>query len=437
MANSPTTLVKPPATVADASARPDDSGADSSSPRASARPSSEDVRHEDTRKTHETRRSRPWLWLAALVLTGLGLYLVWRHYSAPIPGPASPVAAGRSGTGSIPVVAAKASKGDIDVYYAALGSVTPILTVTVKSRVDGQLMDVRYKEGDLVKKGDPLADIDPRPYQVQLTLAEGQLLKDQASLANAKLDLARYQALFAKSLIPQQQVATQETVVSQDEGVVKTDQGQVDSANLNISYCHITALIAGRVGLRLVDPGNMVHASDQNGLLVITQMQPISVIFAISEDELQVVLKKMRAGQRLTVDAYDREMKTKLAQGSVTALDNEIDPTTGTLRLRATFQNEAGTMFPNQFINVRLLVEEKHGVTLVPAAAVQRNAQATYVFLVKPDQTVTSRPITMGTTEGDESEVTSGLTAGDVVVMTGVDKLQEGSKVDAQVAKEG
>ena len=210
----------------------------------------------------------------------------------------------------------------------------------------------------------------------------------------------------------------------------------MDSANLNISYCHIRALITGRVGLRLVDPGNMVHAADATGLVVITQMQPISVIFTIPEDELQVVLKKMRAGQRLTVNADDRDMKTTLAKGVLSSLDNEIDPTTGTLRLRATFENQAGTMFPNQFINVRLLVEEKRGVTLVPTAAVQRNAQATYVFVVKPDKTVTSRPVTMGVTEGDASEITSGLTAGDVVVMTGIDKLQEGSKVDPQFAKD-
>jgi multidrug efflux system membrane fusion protein len=386
------------------------------------------------------RSHRSWIWIVALVLVGLGLYMTWRKERAPASGNATSAAArgGRGGAGSalIPVVAATAHKGDIDVYYTGLGSVTPILTVTVKSRVDGQLMSVRYKEGDLVKKGDPLAEIDPRPYQVQLTLAQGQLLKDQATLANAKIDLARDQALFAKNLIPEQQVATQESLVTQDEGVVKTDQGQVDSANLNISYCHITALITGRVGLRLVDPGNMVHASDANGLLVITQMQPISVIFTISEDELQVVLNKMHGGQKLAVDAYDRDMKTKLAQGSLTAIDNEIDPTTGTLKLRATFGNEAGTMFPNQFINVRLLVEAKHGVTLVPTAAVQRNAQATYVFLVKPDKTVTSRPVTMGTTEGDQSEITSGLAPGDVVVVTGVDKLQEGSKVDAQIAKD-
>jgi multidrug efflux system membrane fusion protein len=217
---------------------------------------------------------------------------------------------------------------------------------------------------------------------------------------------------------------------------VTTDQGQIDGANLNIAYCHITALVSGRVGLRLVDPGNMVHAADANGLLVITQMQPISVIFTISEDQLPVVVKQMRAGQKLVADAYDRSMTTRLAQGSLTSLDNEIDPTTGTLKLRATFNNEQDTLFPNQFINVLLLVDEKTGVTLVPTSAVQRNAQATYVFLVKPDKTVTSRPVTLGTTEGDESEITSGLTPGAVVVLTGVDKLQEGSKVDAQIAPE-
>jgi multidrug efflux system membrane fusion protein len=434
MANSATTLENKPAAAQDSSTAP----TAPTPPRPATPAPPDDANRGGASQPHRSRLH--WAWLAALVVIASGVYLVWQHEKAAASG-ASPAATGRSGGGSgsglIPVVAARAHKGDIDVYYTGLGSVTPILTVTVKSRIDGQLMSVRYKEGDLVKKGDPLAEIDPRPYQVQLTLAQGQLLKDQAALANAKIDLTRDQALFAKSLIPEQQVATQQALVSQDEGVVKTDQGQVDSANLNISYCHITADVTGRVGLRLVDPGNMVHASDANGLLVITQMQPISVVFTISEDQLQVVLKKMRAGPRLTVDAYDRDMKTKLAQGSLTAIDNEIDPTTGTLRLRATFENEGGTMFPNQFINVRLLVEEKRGVTLVPTAAVQRNAQATYVFLVKPDKSVTSRPVTMGTTEGDESEITSGLTAGDVVVVTGVDKLQEGSKVDAQVAKEG
>jgi len=377
----------------------------------------------------------PWIWLAAAVVLGAGIYGIWRYVQTPAASASASGRKGGAGAAATPVVATTARKGDINVYYTGLGSVTPIQTVTVKSRVDGQLMSVAYKEGDLVHKGDALAEIDPRPFQVQLTLAQGQLLKDQALLENAKIDMARNQALLAKGLIPQQTLATQESLVAQDEGVVKTDQGQIDSANLNISYCHIKALITGRVGLRLVDPGNMVHAADANGLVVITQMQPISVLFTISEDELQVVLKKMRAGDKLRVDAFDRDNKTKLATGTLASLDNEIDPTTGTLRLRATFGNEAGTMFPNQFINVRLLVEAKHGVTLVSTAAVQRNAQATYVFLVKPDKTVTSRPVTVGTAEGDDSEITSGLNDGDVVVLTGIDKLQEGSKVDAQIAK--
>ncbi len=376
------------------------------------------------------------IWVAALVLMCLGgLYFGWHHYNASA---ASSAASGKgaAGAAAIPVVATTAHTGDIAVYYTGLGSVTPILTVTVKSRVDGQLMSVAYKEGDLVHKGDPLAEIDPRPYQVQLTLAQGQLAKDQAALANSKIDLVRDQDLYAKALIPEQMLATQQSLVAQNEGTVTNDQGQIDSANLNITYCHIKALITGRVGLRLVDPGNMVHAADTNGLLVITQMQPISALFTIAEDELQVVTTKMHAGQHLAVDAYDRDMKTNLATGSLTAIDNEIDPTTGTLKLRATFDNEKGTLFPNQFVNIRLLVDQKRGVVLVPTAAVQRNAQSTYVFLVKPDKTVTSRPVTLGTTEGDNSEITSGLAPGDVVVMTGIDKLQEGSTVDAQIAKD-
>jgi multidrug efflux system membrane fusion protein len=333
----------------------------------------------------------------------------------------------------VPVVAASVRRGDIGVFITGLGAVTPIYTVTVKSRVDGQLMQVHYKEGDIVHQGDLLVEIDPRPYQVQLSQAEGQLIKDQALLDNARIDLARYQTLLTQNAIPEQQLATQKALVQQDEGAVRTDQAQIDSAKLNLVYCHITAPITGRVGLRLVDPGNIVHATDANGLLVITQIQPISVIFTIAEDQLPLVLQKMRAGERLRVDAYDREMKAKIAQGWVTTLDNQIDQTTGTVKIRATFDNQDNVLFPNQFINARLLVEEKHGVTLVHAAAVQRNSQTTYIFLVKPDSTVTVHPITIGITEGDDSEVTLGLAPGDVVVMTGVDKLQEGSKVRVQM----
>jgi multidrug efflux system membrane fusion protein len=330
-------------------------------------------------------------------------------------------------------VAARAHKGDIGVYLPCLGAVTPIYTVTVKSRVDGQLMQVNYKECDLVHQGDALVEIDPRPYHVQLTQAEGQLMKDQAALENARLDLARYQTLLTQNAVAEQQLATQKALVAQYEGAVKTDQGQVDSAKLNLVYCHIAAPITGRVGLRLVDPGNIVRASDSNGLLVITQIQPISVIFTIAEDHVAEVRERMRAGQRLRVDAYDRDKKANLAQGWLTTIDNQIDQTTGTLKLRATFNNIDNALFPNQFVNARLLMEQKHGVTVVPTAAIQRNAQMTYAYVVKPDSTVTVRQVNLGATEGEDAEIASGLSPGDVVVMTGVDKLQEGSKVSAQV----
>ena len=376
---------------------------------------------------------RRWLWLSLCVFLVLGLiaYLLWAKTSRANADSAAKAAA--KGPPPIPVVAATSHKGDIGVYYSGLGAVTPLATVTVRSRVDGQLMNVRYREGETVHKGDPLAEIDDGPYQAALTQAEGQLIKDQAALENARIDLARYQQLVPQKAIPEQQLATQQATVHQDEGVVKLDEGQIEGAKVNLAYCRIAAPATGRIGLRLVDPGNIVQTADTNGLLVITQMDPISAIFTISEDQLQVVLKKMAAGQTLEVDAYDRDAKTKLAQGSLTTLDNQIDPTTGTLKLRATFENAKGTLFPNQFVNARLLVQEKQGVTLAPTAAVQRNSQATYVYVVKADSTVTVRPITIGATEGDDSEVTSGLMPGEVVVMTGVDKLQEGSKVNAQI----
>ncbi len=373
-----------------------------------------------------------WIWVVLLIVLAAGIFLVWRKISSDN-ATAAAAAKAAKGPPAIPVVAAAARKGDIGVYYSGLGAVTPLATVTVRTRVDGQLMSVRYREGDTVHKGDLLAEIDDGPYQAALTQAQGMLARDQALLANARIDLARYQVLVTQQAAPEQQMATQQALVHQDEGIVKLDQGQVEAAQVNLAYCKITAPISGRIGLRLVDSGNIVQSSDANGLVVITQMDPISAIFTISEDQLQVVLKKMAAGQKLEVDAYDRAAKTKLAQGSLTTLDNQIDPTTGTLKLRATFANANGTLFPNQFVNARLLVEEKRGVTLMPTAGVQRNSTATYVYVVKTDSTVTVRPITIGTTEGDDSEVTTGLNAGEIVVLTGVDKLQEGTKVSAQV----
>ena len=309
---------------------------------------------------------------------------------------------------------------------------TPIYTVVVKTRVDGQLDAVRFKEGDLVAKGALLAEIDPRPYQVQLIEAQGQHARDQALLDNARVDLTRYQDLVDQNAAPEQQLVTQKALVAQYEGVVRSDEGAVASARLNLTYCGITAPIAGRIGLRLVDPGNIVHASDSTGLLVITQEQPISVIFSIPEDRLAPVLARVRSGAKLTVDAYDRNGRVKLASGTLSTIDNQIDQTTGTLKIRAVFDNRNGELFPNQFVNARLLVEEKTRVTLLPTAAVERNGQATYVWLVKPDSTVTARPITVGVSEGNDTEVTSGLSPGQSVVMTGIDKLQEGTKVHLQ-----
>jgi multidrug efflux system membrane fusion protein len=378
------------------------------------------------------RKGRKWIWLLLLVSLAIAGFYFWSKRTPAAPQGDNSKGGGRRGGrggGVPPVVAVKARKGNIGVYYTGVGGVTPINTVTVKSRVDGQLMSVSFKEGDMVKQGDTLAEIDPRPFQAQLTQFEGQLAKDQASLENAKLDLVRYQTLIAQNAVAGQQLDTQKATVQQFEGTVKTDQGQIEGVKLNIAYSHITAPITGRIGLRLVDPGNIVHASDSNGLLVITQIQPISVIFTIPEDQLQVVIKKWHAGQHLQVEAYDREMQNKIAQGTLTTVDNQVDQTTGTLRLRATFENANGALFPNQFVNARLLVEEKRGVVLLSSAAIQRNSNMTYVYLVKPDSTVTVRQITPGVSEGNDTEVASGLVEGDVVVMTGVDKLTEGQKV--------
>jgi multidrug efflux system membrane fusion protein len=381
------------------------------------------------------RRSsaRLWIWLTLFALMGATGFVLWpRIQQAARTNPAPAAAMSKKGRGqAIPVVAAKAKRGNIGVYITGLGAVTPIYTVTVKSRVDGQLMELHYKEGQIVHKDDALVEIDPRPFQVQLSQAEAKLLTDQAALDNARIDLARYEKLITQNAIPEQQLATQKALVTQDEGVVKADQAQIESAKLNLVYSHITAPITGLAGLRLVDPGNIVHATDNNGLVVITQLEPISVIFTVAEDQLPPVLKKMRAGQTLRVDAWDRDLKTKLAEGTLETLDNQIDQTTGTLKLRSIFENKDDSLYPNQFVNARLLVEEKYSVVLAPNAAVQRNSQATYVWLVKPDQTVTVRNVTVGTTEGDVTEITSGLAAGDVLVIDGVDKLQEGGKVSA------
>lgn len=380
-------------------------------------------------------RRRWWLWLLVLGLLGIAAYALLPHLGQDTAQSNKPAQTPADRT--IPVVATAAREGSLRVYLSGLGTVTALNTVTVRTRVDGQLIKIAFQEGQRVRQGDLLAEIDPRPFQVQLAQAEGQMAKDQALLKSAKIDLKRYKVLLAQDSVSKQQLDAQVATVAQYEGVIQSDQAQIDTAKLQLMYSRITAPITGRIGLRLVDQGNVVRTTDPNGLAVITQVRPIAVIFSIPEDELPQVLAKMNAEPPLTVEAYNRELQRKLATGTLLTIDNQIDPNTGTVRCKAVLPNADDALFPNQFVNVRLLIDTQQNAIIVPAAAIQSSPQSTFVYVVKDDSTVEMRPVAIGVREGDDVAVDRGLAPGEVVVVEGLDNLRQGTKVVAKLTGVG
>ncbi|MGE3623618.1 MAG: MdtA/MuxA family multidrug efflux RND transporter periplasmic adaptor subunit [Bdellovibrionales bacterium] len=334
----------------------------------------------------------------------------------------------RSG-GPMPVVAETAQTGEIAITRSALGTVTPLASITIRTQINGQLMRLGFEEGQMVHQGDLIAEIDPRPYELALKQAEGALARDQALLTEARLNLERYRKLVAQDSIARQTLDTQESLVKQYEGAVQTDQGQIDNAKLNLAYCRITAPISGRVGLRQVDAGNYVQTGDANGIVTITQLQPITVLFTLPEDDLPAVMKRLSAGAELPVTAYDRGQKNRLAAGKLVSVDNQIDTATGTVRMRARFDNQNGALFPNQFVNIELLVDTLRDTIILPSAAIQRGTPATFVYLVNADHTVKVTPVTTGPSQGDKIAITEGLSPGDRIVVDGTDKLRDGAKI--------
>lgn len=376
---------------------------------------------------HPTKsKHHPWVWLIVLVILAAASYWMYHQYQAAQA--AHHATAGMRNFGTVPISTAVVQNGSIGVYVEGLGTVTPINTVSVTSRVQGQIIAIHYREGQTVHKGDPLIDIDPRPYQSQLTQVQGVLARDQATLAQTRIDLDRYRAALAKNAISQQQVYDQEQLVKQNEGTVRNDEGSVANAQVNLDYCHITSPIDGRVGLRLVDLGNMVQANGTNALVVVTQLHPITVIFSIAEDYLPEIQKQIRTGRKMVVQAYDRTAETLLETGSLLTIDNQVDPTTGTIKMRAIFDNPDNMLFPNQFVNARLLVDTQQNMNLVPTSAIQRNAQGAFLYVITPERTATVAPITIGTTNADVTAET-GVAAGQTIAIGGFDKLQNGVKV--------
>jgi membrane fusion protein, multidrug efflux system len=392
-------------------------------------------------------KKRGLIWVIILLLIlGVTGYAVWRAGDpanlAKVPtggggGRGFGGGGGRgAGVGPVPVVVTKVGRSSIPVILNGLGNVTAYYTVTIKSRVDGQLMKIHFNEGDLVKEGQVLIEIDPRPYEVQLEMAQATLAKDQALLANARVDLNRYQQLVKTDAIPAQQLDTQTALVSQNEATIKQDQANIDNARLQLTYSRIQAPITGVVGLRLVDPGNIVHAGDSNGMINITQLQPISVVFTIPEDNLPQVAQKLRAGAHLTVEAYNRDNSKKLASGRLLTPDNQIDATTGTAKLKAVFDNTDNSLFPQQFVNVRLLVDTMTNQLVVPNAAVQNGQQGTFVYVVDDDSVVHLKTVQVGIQTATDADILGGIADGDRVVIDGTDRLIEGAAVRVRKAGE-
>ncbi len=363
------------------------------------------------------------VWIGmGLLAVALVLWAVWPAHDA--------ARSGRFGMmGPQPVGVARVQSGDLDVTLDALGTVTPLASVTVRPQVSGQIIKFDFQEGQMVKAGDVLAEIDPRPFQAALDQAKGQRARDSALLANARVDLVRFRSLWDQKAISQQQFATQSALVKQDEGIVASDAANVQSAAINLGFTKVTAPVSGRVGLRQVDVGNLIQAGQTNGIAVVTQLQPISVLFTLPEDNVTDIMRQVHAGATLSVDVYDRAQLHKLASGKLSAVDTEIDTTTGTVKLRAAFDNEDEGLFPNQFVNVRLLVNTLHDQAIVPGAAIQRGAEGTYVYKVNADSTVSMRTVSLGPAQGDRVSIAQGLKRGDVVVIDGADRLRDGASV--------